>query len=277
MIGPIRGSARGHEQVEAVVTLCRAVLGDSLTAVYLYGSAVSGGLQRWSDLDLLVLTARSIEPDEKRRIVDTLLRISSVWPERPEARPGERMLEVTVVATPELAPWRFPLRMELQYGEWLRRGLENGGVLPDEPEPNADLAILLEECRREGRVVLGPPPRVALPAVPAADLDAAMLADVDEVLRGVETDTTNMFLTLARIWLTFVTREMAPKDLAADWALLRMSAQDRPFLERARAVYLGEAQDRWPEGRARLEAAATRLAAQVRLAAQEWGVPAGSA
>jgi len=86
-----------------------------------------------------------------------------------------------------------------------------------------------------------------------------------------------MFLTLARIWLTLVTREMAPKDLAAEWALLRMPARDRPLLERARAVYLGETQDRWPEGRARLEEAATRLAAQVRLAAQERGVPAGSA
>jgi predicted nucleotidyltransferase len=271
LIGPIPGSERADAQIEAVVNLLRAVVGADLTAVYLCGSAVNGGLQRWSDLDLLVITARSLEATEKRRVVDALLRISGLWPADPAARPGERMLEVTIVSTPEIVPWRFPPRMELQYGEWLRRGLAAGAEMAAQPEANADLAILIEECRRDGRSVVGPPPRVALPFVPTRDLEAAMLQGVDDVLRGVETDTTNMFLTLARIWLTLVTGDIAPKDLAADWALWRMPREDRPILERARAVYLGEASDRWPESRARLEQAANRLAAQIRRVVEERG------
>lgn len=276
LIGPIPGSERADAQIDAVVSLTRAVLGTDLTALYLCGSAVSGGLQKWSDLDLLVLAARSLDAAEKRRLADTLLRISGRWPASPEARAGERMLEVTFVATPELVPWRFPPRLELQYGEWLRRELEAGDELRADPEPSADLAILVEACRRDGRSVVGPPPRAALPVVPPADLVTAMLHGVDDVLHGVETDTTNMFLTLARIWLTLTTGDMAPKDLAADWALWRIAAEDRPLLERARAVYLGETADRWPEGRARIEHAAQRLAAQVRLAAGRGTLPAAA-
>ncbi len=271
LIGAVPGSERADAQIDAVVSLHRAVLGDDLAAVYLYGSAVNGGLQRWSDLDLLVLAARSLDTAEKRRIVDTLLRISSVWPEDAGARPGERMLEVTVVARPEIVPWRFPPRMELQYGEWLRRGFESGVQPAAEPEPNADLVLLIEQARRDGRAVVGPPPRAGLPIVPTADLEGALLHAVDDVLRGVETDTANMFLTLARVWLTLTTGDFAPKDMAADWALYRIAPEDRPLLERARAVYLGETRDRWPESRARLEQAATRLAGQIRHAAEERG------
>jgi streptomycin 3"-adenylyltransferase len=269
LIGPIPGSERADAQIDAVVSLCRAVLGADLIAIYLYGSATNGGLQHWSDLDLLVMTARSLDATEKRRLVDTFLRISSVWPEDPGARPGERMLEVTIVATPEVVPWRFPPRMELQYGEWLRKPLAEGGDLPADPEPNPDIALLIEQTRRDGRAAFGPPPRVGLPYVPPADVEAAILASVDELLRGVETDTANMFLTLARMWLTLSTGDFAPKDMAADWALWRIPKEDRQLVERARAIYLGEAADRWPESRGRLEQAAGRMAGQVRRTAEE--------
>jgi streptomycin 3"-adenylyltransferase len=80
------------------------------------------------------------------------------------------------------------------------------------------------------------------------------MAGIPGLLDDLEGDTANVLLTLARIWLTLATGEIRPKDVAADWALERLSARYRPPLSRARAVYLGDApdawQDVWPEARA---------------------------
>lgn len=263
-----------ERQIAAVVALAREVLGDDLIALYLYGSATLGGLQNHSDIDLFVVSARSLTGAEKRRVVDGLLEISGdpAWAAASwhDARP----LEVTIVARPEIDPWRFPPAMELQYGEWLRTEFAAGAVFPDGPTPNADLALLLESVRRTGRALVGPPARVVIGPIPWADLARAMLDGVEELRPGIETgsDTTNGLLTLARIWFTLTTGEFAPKDMAADWAIARLGGDDRTILERARGMYLGEIPHGWRGLEAKSRVTGERLAGQVLRTAQEAGI-----
>ena len=80
------------DQLEAVVGLAGEVLGPDLVAVYLYGSAMLGGLQPRSDVDLLVLGARCLTAAEKRTVVDRLLEISLDPPPGWTRHDGERML-----------------------------------------------------------------------------------------------------------------------------------------------------------------------------------------
>ena len=47
-----------RDQLNGVVELVQAVLGDAALAAYLYGSAVKGGLRKDSDLDIFLVTAR---------------------------------------------------------------------------------------------------------------------------------------------------------------------------------------------------------------------------
>lgn len=58
-------------------------------------------------------------------------------------------------------------------------------------------------------------------------------------------DTRNVLLTLARIWVTLATGDIRAKDTAADWVLARLPDEHRPVLARARAVHLGEEPERW--------------------------------
>ena len=145
-----------ERQIAAVVTLAREVLGDDVIALYLYGSATLGGLQNHSDIDLFVVSARSLTGAEKRRVVDGLLEISGDPARAAASWQDTRPLEVTIAARPGIDPWRFPPAMERQYGEWLRTEFAAGSVFPDEPTPNADLALLLESVRRTGRALAGP-------------------------------------------------------------------------------------------------------------------------
>jgi Aminoglycoside adenylyltransferase, C-terminal domain len=101
-----------------------------------------------------------------------------------------------------------------------------------------------------------------------------MLEGVEEVRPGIETgtDTTNGLLTLARIWFTLATGEMAPKDMAADWAIARLAGDDRTILERARGMYLGEVPHGWRGLEAKARVTGERLAGQALRTAQQAGI-----
>lgn len=236
-------------QSGAVMGVLRRGLADAqIVGLYLYGSAVAGSLRPDSDLDLFAVVDRGLTGEEKARIVDGLLPISG----RETRPPSWRPIELTVVAQPKVRPWRYPPRMELQYGEWLRADLVEGHVEPD-PAENPDLGVLITMVRQISRPLLGPPATEVLDAVPRADLVRAMTDGVPSLLADLADDTRNVLLTLARIWATIATGEILSKDEAADWVLPRLPDELQPMLARARDLYLvGGYGDPWRSDAVRL-------------------------
>jgi predicted nucleotidyltransferase len=238
-----------EEQLTRVVALLRETFGDDLAGAYLFGSATAGGLRPTSDVDVLGVLRRRSTPAERRRVLDALLELSR--------RP--RLLEVTLVVAGDVEPWRYPPRLELQYGDWWRDELERG--LEPWPELNPDLATLLTMVLRSGRTLHGPPAGELLGPVPFADVLRAAGDGLDGLLGDLEPDTRNVLLTLARIWLTVETGEIAPKDEAAAWTLARFPSE---ALERARALYLAGEYGTWDDLDVRAEA--ERLVGAIRAA-----------
>ena len=229
-------------QSDEVLRLVEDVLGADIVGAYVHGSAVLGGLRSRSDIDILVVGRRALTDDQRRALVDGLLRISGGGP-APEPRP----VELTVVVQSDVRPWRYPPRAELQFGEWMRDELERGDPI-DPPGPSPDLAPLLTMVLLGDRPLLGPPPAEVLDPVPPDDLRARDRRGHPRALRAdLDTDTRNVLLTFARIWTTLATGEIRSKDAAAAWAIERLPPEHRPVLEHARAVYLDEAPPDWPE------------------------------
>lgn len=141
--------------------------------VYLYGSAVVGGLRPDSNLDVLAVVDRALTASERRALVEGLVPISS-RALRPDAW---RPVELTVVVRGAIEPWRYPPAREIQYGEWVRDELIAD---PDTagPVPSPDLAILLTRVRTDARVLHGDAPAREIPAVPAEDLRRAIRNDL---------------------------------------------------------------------------------------------------
>lgn len=230
-----------EEQTDAVLRVLDAVLpAGALVAAARYGSAVDGGLQPDSDLDLFGVLDRRLTDKEKRGLVAGLVPIS-VRPARPRTW---RPVELTLVVHHEIRPWRYPPRLDFQYGEWLRESLVGGNLAPW-PPTNPDVAVLVAMVRGAGRPLRGPAPVDLLDPVPRADVTRAMLDELAPLVDDLGSDTRNVLLTLARMWSTVVTGEIRNKDAAASWAIERLPAVHRPLLERARAAYLGETDDHW--------------------------------
>lgn len=218
-----------------VVPLVRRTLGDdNILGIHLHGSAVLGGLRPHSDLDLLVVVRRPTTVAERRSLTAELMKVSGG---------AHRPVELIVVVQDEVRPWRYPPNCEYLYGEWLRADYERG-VVPG-PGPLPDLAPLLTVTLLGNATLHGAPPAELLAPVPAADLRHAVVEGIPGLMADLGSDTRNVLLTLARIWVTLATGDIRAKDTAADWVLARLPDEHRPVLARARAVHLGEEPERW--------------------------------
>lgn len=231
-----------RDQLRSIARLVRRALGADALGAYLFGSVVGGGLKPRSDLDVFVVARRPTTAGERRTLIERLLPISG--PGDPSGR--SRSVELTIVAQGDVRPWRYPSRLDFLYGDWLRAQFEAGNLTPWE-SPNPDLALAIAQVLQANHPLFGPPPAEILDAVPAADIRRAMLDGIPGLLADLETDTANVLLTFARIWVTLATGEIHAKDAAADWVLARISDAHRPVLDRARGVYLGTAEDRWDD------------------------------
>jgi predicted nucleotidyltransferase len=234
-------------QLEQIVDLLRDVLSMDAVGAYLHGSTALDQLKPRSDLDVLVVSRRPTTTEEKRVLIDRLLRMSGRGDPSGEARP----IELTIVVESEIRPWRYPPRLDFLYGDWMRSDFESGDLTPWET-PNPDLAPVITMVRSANRTLFGPPPAEVFDPVPRADLNRAIVEGIAGLLDDLDSDTTNVVLTFARIWTTLATGTVRSKDAAADWVLARLPEVHRPVLARARAVYLGDEDDDWGDLQARL-------------------------
>ena len=250
-------------QLDGIVDLVREVLAEDAVGAYLHGSTALDRLKPHSDVDVLVLSRRPTTATEKRTLIDRLLRMSGRGDPTGQARP----IELTIVVESEIRPWRYPPAHDFLYGDWLRTEFERGDLTPWDG-PNPDLAPVITMARSANKALFGPPATEVFDPVPRKDLNSAIVAGIPGLLDELDSDTTNVVLTFARIWTTLATGTIRSKDGAADWVLARLPEEHRPVLSRARAVYLGDEEDQWSDLQTRLRAHVEELRGHIdRLAA----------
>lgn len=214
-------------------------IGSMVLAVHLYGSAIDGGLKPYSDIDLLVTITAPLSEQVRQAMFTDFLN-SSAFPGKNKTL---RALEVTIVVYSEVVPWRYPARRELQFGEWLRQDILAGSIIP--ATADADLAILITQARQHSIALVGPVAEHFFEPIPKSDLCNA-LAHTLTIWNSQQDwagDERNVVLTLCRIWYSASTGKIAPKDIAANWAMKHSPTQYQSVLLNARQAYLGEEED----------------------------------
>lgn len=243
-------------QAKQVVDLLFTLLEDQISGVYLYGSAVLGGLQVNSDVDLLLITREALTAQQRIQLTAQLMKVSG--------RVGckeRRPIELTILHEHILQPLRFPPRYEYMYGEWLRDELERGMIPEADEDP--DVAILLWQARKHSIALYGPPPETLLPEVPLAVVLDAIRQSKPGLLRALNGDERNVLLTLTRMWYTLENQTIASKSSAARWAIARIPHSLRWLMEMASDAYQGLQTDEWSGHEEQVQQVADWLAAQI--------------
>jgi len=246
-------------QLGQVVQILRRILGDDATGIYLYGSSILGGLRQLSDLDVMTVSRRRMTLAERRELAESLMAVSALYPPQGADRP----LEVSVVVQSDIRPWRYPTRLEFQYGEWLRAEFQKGNFEPWSAG-KTELAIMLTMVRQHGEALHGLSPTETIDPVPEQDLIRAMTDGLSTLVADAGWDGRNVILTLARIWFSVTTGRIESKDKAAEWALPQLDAASREVMAHARDHYLGLTERSWEESQPKAGAFASLLERKIR-------------
>lgn len=229
-----------QRQIAQSLQLLKDVFAQDLLGFYLYGSAVAGGLQKYSDIDLFAVTDRPSTQAEKARMARAMLDISGVF-----LKSAKKPVELTIVVLSEVKPWRYPPTFDFQYGDWLREQFEAGEMEPWPSKEMPDLALLITQIFLASKTIFGAEPQKLLDRVPYLNFVAASTDELHGLLSDLDRDTRNVLLTLARIWSSLETDAIRSKPAAAAWAIEKLPPQYRPVIIRARAECLGEEVQDW--------------------------------
>lgn len=231
-----------QQQLKDSVELLKTVLGADLLAVYLYGSYLVGGLQKYSDIDLFAVTNRATTVAEKAKLIAQLLHISGIY-----MKSSKLPIDITLVEKRMINPWQFPPHFDFQYGDWLRETFAKGIIEPRENSEMPDLAIIVTQVLLKSETLWGIKPSQLLTEVPYRDFMKAMLQDVNRLTADLTHDTRNVLLTFARIWSTLETDAIRSKPAAADWAIDRLPEKHRPVITRAKSICIGIEKEYWDD------------------------------
>jgi hypothetical protein len=190
----------------AVATGLERVLGPALVGAYLHGSVVLGG---WSpsrsDIDLLAVASRPLDPREKQVIAARL--------QHPSLRCPGAGLELSLVTAAVAAdpPWLPPFELHVSTGREVK--VADGSTEPGDP----DLVLSFAVCHRSGVAVTGPPPAEVFTEPPRAWL----LERAAEELRwalGHGASFAHRVLTACRAWRLLDEDVLDSKVGAGEWA-----------------------------------------------------------
>lgn len=229
-------------QISQSLNLLREIFKQDLLGVYLYVSAVLDGLQKYSDIDLFIVTNRATTHEEKIKLATALLKISGIY-----MKSKIFPIEMTIVKKSEINPWHYPPKFDFQYGEWLRQYFENGNCAPWSSKKMPDLAVLLTQVLLASSTLIGAKPEQLLPKVPYKDFIKATVETLPELISDLDNDTRNVLLTMARIWCTVATDRIYSKPAAANWVTNRLPQKYHPVMKRAKAQACGEEKERWDD------------------------------
>jgi predicted nucleotidyltransferase len=229
------------QQIDSILEYTKELLSKDLLGVYLFGSIVDGGLQKYSDLDILAVANRQTTVSEKKGLIEKLLKNSGKYMQDKSLQP----IELLVVDIHDIQPWKYPPQFDFHYGEWLRSSFERGLITPWETKNSADLAILLTQIQNSSITLYGESLSKLIPPIPIQDFVKACVEEVDGLLENLDSDTRNVLLTLVRIWYSLENLKVVPKDVAAKWASSKLSKEYREVIVHAMNVYLGREEENW--------------------------------
>ncbi len=230
------------KQIHECLNLVSEIFGPDLLGIYLYGSAIVGGLQKYSDIDLFVVSDRATTREEKAKLAASLLKVSGIY-----MKSKELPIELTIVEKSAINPWRYPPRFDFQYGEWLRQQFEHENIEPWPTKDMPDLALLVTQILLASATLAGDNPDQLLCKVPYRDFMTAIRDALPNLTSELDSDTRNVLLTLARIWSTVATNTIRSKPAAADWAISRLPEKYRSVIERAKAICKGKEKEHWDD------------------------------
>jgi predicted nucleotidyltransferase len=192
------------------------ILNDDLAGLYIHGSLAMGGFNPdKSDIDLLVVTKKSITVETKRKLAKFFLNCSnSPYP-----------VEISFINTEQLKGWQHPCPFDFHYSEFWRERYEHDLVgnthkfLTGSSSTDPDLAAHITILHNRGICVTGKPIAEIFPIVPHSDYLSSIVGDFHECLDRIQEDPIYCTLNIIRVFWYVKEGVISSKEEAGRWGL----------------------------------------------------------
>lgn len=208
-----------HEIRDFVINLLyktKEILKEDFIGFYLHGSLAIGGFNsKSSDIDVLVITNKTMTVGTKRKLADLLLSFSN------EPFP----VEISFLNEKQLNNWTHPCPFDFHYSEFWRGRYQDDlskstyQHLNGEVRNDADLAAHITVLNHRGLSLEGPPINEVFPSVPRSHYISSIMGDFQECLENIEEDPIYCVLNLIRVFWYLKEGVISSKQEAGNWGL----------------------------------------------------------
>jgi predicted nucleotidyltransferase len=194
----------------------KEILKDEFIGFYIHGSLAMGGFNpKSSDIDVLVVTNRTMNVENKRKLAQLFLNCSN--------KPFP--VEISFINEEQLKNWQHPCPFDFHYSEfWRDRYKEelSKGVyqyINEERRIDADLAAHITITNHRGICLKGTPINEVFPTVPRPHYISSIMVDFKECLENIEEDPIYCSLNLIRVFWYLKEGTISSKQEAGNWGL----------------------------------------------------------
>ena len=216
----------------AFVCLCREVLADALTGVYLHGSLAMGCFNPvTSDVDLIVVSERAMSRAQKLHMMERLIGLNG--------RAPAKGIEMSVVLRSFCDPFVYPTPFELHFSPMhlpLYRA-DPDAYLQQMQGVDPDLAAHFTMIRQRGVTLYGAPAPDVFGPVDAAYYADSIWLDVQSAQEDVCEHPIYTVLNLCRVLAFLQERLYLSKQEGGEWGLRRLHAPHDALVAQALRCY----------------------------------------
>ena len=220
------------ELIEGFVGQTRIILNDSLTGIYLHGSAVMGCYNPGkSDIDLLIFVNRALDNPVKRQFMDMVFQYNLMAP--------GKGIEMSIIRGNVCNPFIYPTPYELHFSEmhidWYKKDPEDYVLRMNGTDK--DLAAHIMVLKRRGKCLCGAPVNEVFAEVPAQYYLDSVMGDIDNAAEEIADNTMYLTLNLCRVLAYKEEGLILSKKEGGEWALSNTPEEYHQFIRDALNEY----------------------------------------
>ncbi len=212
--------------------LCKTVIGNTLTGIYLHGSMAMGCFNSdKSDIDLLVVMENSITGEQKLSLMEEIVKLNDMAP--------AKGLEISFVKRKYCNPFVYPTPFELHFSpahlQWFHD--DPNGYVDKMNGTDKDLAAHFTIINQYGIRLYGDDIADVFGVVPRADYIDSVWYDIENAAEDIMEAPVYVVLNLCRVLAYLKDDIILSKEKGGEWGLKHLDAKYRALVSSALNSY----------------------------------------
>lgn len=216
--------------LDSIVTSYHDILKDNLIGIYVHGSlAMNCFNAQTSDIDFLVVVKENIDFNIKRKLIDVLLNLSEVGP--------QKGFEMSVLLEKDLKHFTFPTPFVLHFSDAYKEKYKQDYSYMCDNGKDPDLAAHITVTVSRGICIFGKPINAVFEPVQRKFYIESIIYDIENAKEDILKSPMYVVLNLCRVLYYLKESVICSKKEGGEWACSNVNAPYDVVIKAALLAY----------------------------------------